>query len=72
MTGRGTVRVEVGRRSAWLYGAGVFAALEVTGVRRMRCPVLRTWTVPVDELADVLACLEHRSRHRIELREVDR
>lgn len=70
---RGTVRVEVGRRSAWLYGAGVEAALNATQTPRMRCPVQKTFTVPIDRLSDVVAYLEHSRRRRyVELTEVDR
>lgn len=71
-TARRTVRVEVGRRSAWLHGPGVFAALEVTGTPRMRCPVRKVWTCPVDRLADVLAYLEHCQHRRVQLVDVDR
>ncbi|MDQ6875796.1 MAG: hypothetical protein M3042_12135 [Actinomycetota bacterium] len=67
------VRVEVGRRSAWLWGAGVHRALQATSTPFMRCPVYRTFTVPIDGLSDVLAYLEHaRGRRVVELVEVDR
>ncbi len=69
----GTVRVEVGKRSAWLYGKGVKAALDATQSPRMRCPVFKTFTMPIDMLTDVVAYLEHsRRRRHVELVEVDR
>lgn len=69
----GTVRIEVGRRSAWLYGQGVAKALAATQTPSMRCPVTKTYTVPIDRLADVMAYIEHGRRHwHIELVQVDR
>lgn len=67
-----TIRVEVGRRSAWLHGTGVYAAPEKTQVPRMRCPRERCWTVPIDRLGDVLVQLEYGQRRRVVLVEVDR
>jgi len=69
----GTIRVECGPRSAWLYGPGVKRALDATQTPHMRCPIRKTFTVPLDRLADVLAYLEHGSRcHHIELVELSR
>jgi hypothetical protein len=67
----GCVRVERGRRSAWLWGPGVAHAVEAVGARSMRCPVRRTLTVPLADLPDVLVYLEHVDRRHVIVVEVD-
>lgn len=66
------VRVEVGKRSAWLHGTGLSAALGDAGIPKMWCPFQKALTCPVDRLDDLLALLEHRDRRPVELLAVDR
>lgn len=72
---RGTVRVEVGARTCWLYGAGLTKLLDELEIPRMwdwhpaRKKVLMC---PVDRVGDVLALLEHRDRRTVELLAVER
>jgi hypothetical protein len=71
----GDVRVEVGARSAWLYGAGLAGVCDELGV-----PQIRDWhpdrkgvlLVPIDWVADVLAIIEHREGRTVESTAVDR
>lgn len=73
--GPGHVRVEVGARAAWLYGAGLAAVCDESGIPRGRDRhpgregVLM---VPVDWAGDVLAIIEHREGWAVELTAVDR
>lgn len=70
---RRTVRVELGRRSAWLTGPGVVPACDAVGSPRMRpVPYVADWCVPLAYAADVIAYLEHCQRRRVEVVEVDR
>lgn len=69
---RATVRVEVGRRSAWLHGAGLRRLLTELDCPAMWCPRYRCLTVPIDHVGDVLALLEHRDGRTLELSVVDR
>lgn len=74
-TERATVRVEVGRTTCWLYGAGVARYLDELEIPRMRdWHPGRKGTVmcPTDRVGDVLALLEHRDRRVVELAAVDR
>lgn len=64
---RGVVHIDVGRRSAWLTGAGLAAVLDDLGVPHMRCPHRHQLTCPIDRLDDVIAYLEHRDGRRIEV-----
>lgn len=64
---RQPVRVELGRRSAWLSGPGVREALTMAGSPSMRCPKRRVWCCPITHLDDVLAVIEHRQGRRVEL-----
>jgi hypothetical protein len=66
------VRIEVGRRSAWLHGAGLAAALDQAGIPRMWCPFHKALTCPVDRVDDLLALLEFRDGRVIDLQAVDR
>jgi len=61
----GTIRAELGHRSAWLWGPGVRNAVEAVGCPSMLCPTRRTVTVPVEHLADVLAYLEAVDRRHV-------
>ncbi|MGY1736345.1 hypothetical protein [Geodermatophilus sp. SYSU D00684] len=72
---RATVRVEVGRRTCWLYGAGIARMLDELGIPRARDwhPDRRgVLMCPVDRAGDLLALLEHRDRRVVELTTVDR
>ncbi len=64
---RQPVRVELGKRTAWLYGPGVHDALTVADVPMMRCAKRRTWCCPIDRLDDVLAVIEYRQGRRVDL-----
>lgn len=66
------VQVEVGKRSAWLHGTGLSAALDATGIPRMWCPFQKALTCPIDRVDDLLAYLEHRDGRVIDLMAVDR
>lgn len=67
MSGRAPVRVSMTTRSGRLDGPGVLAAIEATGVPRMRDVTRQAWLVPIDRLDDVLAHLEYVQRRPIEL-----
>lgn len=72
---RATVRVEVGRRSAWLYGAGLVRYLDELEVPRQwdwHPDRKRALMCPTDKVGDLLALLEHRDRRVVELTTVDR
>lgn len=64
---RQPVRVELGRRTAYLYGPGVHDALTAAGSPMMRCAVRRTWCCPITHLDDVLAVIEGMQGRRVEL-----
>lgn len=66
------IRVEIGRRSAWLHGTGLAALLDAAGIPNMRCPFQKSLTCPVDRVDDLLALLEHRDGRVAELLAVDR
>lgn len=71
----GAVRIEVGARSAWLYGAGLAAVLDEIAVPRMRDwrPGHKgTLMCPVDRVDDVLAIIEHREGRTADVTAVDR
>ena len=71
----GPVRIEVGARSAWLFGVGLAATLDELEIPRMRDwhPGRKgTLMCPVNRVDDVLAVLEHREGCTVELTAVDR
>jgi hypothetical protein len=55
------IRVEVGRRTCWIFGSGnyVVPALKLVRCARQWDDVRRGWMVSVDHVSDVLAALEH-------------
>ncbi len=67
---RQPVRVELGKRSAWLSGPGVHAALMTAGAPKMWCHRRRCWSCSVGRVHDVVAILEHQQGRRVELVEV--
>lgn len=69
---RPPVEIEVGKRSAWLRGPGIVAALDAVESPRMWCPREHCLTIPRDFLDDVLAVLEFQQRRTIVLTAVDR
>jgi hypothetical protein len=71
-TARATVTVEVGRRSGWIRGYGIYRTLIEADIPYMRCPVQNCLTIPIDRIGDLLALLEHRDRRVVELTPVDR
>jgi hypothetical protein len=71
----GAVRIEVGARSAWLYGVGMAGVCDELGIPRMRDwhPGRKgTLMCPVNRVDDVLAVLEHREGRTVDLSAVDR
>lgn len=72
---RATVRIDVGRRTAWLHGVGLCRYLDELQVPRQwdwhptRKGVLMC---PTDRVGDLLALLEHRDKRVVELSTVDR
>ncbi len=68
------VKVEVGRRSAWLMGPGniVVPALKLAQSPRQFDDVRRCWMVPVAYVSDFLAALEYRVGGEAEVCDVDR
>lgn len=68
---RAPVTVLVGRRSAWLSGAGVATVLDEVSVPHMWCPIRKQLTVPIARLDDVLAVLEWRDGRTLTLEAVD-
>jgi len=72
---RATVRIAVGRRSAWLNGAGLIRYLD-----ELQIPRQWDWhperkgalMVGVNRVGDLLALLEHRDKRIVELTTVDR
>lgn len=66
------IRIEVGRRSAWIRGWGMAAVADEVGVPRMWCPRQKCLTVPVDRVDDILAIVETRGRRYVDLVAVDR
>ncbi len=66
---RQPVRVELGRRSAWLFGPGVAEAVRLAGSPSMRCPKRKALCCPVDRVSDVLAIIEGVQGRRVELTE---
>lgn len=68
------VRVEIGRRSAWLYGEGrhVVPALKLTRCPRQFDDIRRAWMVPVDHVSDLMAAIEHRTGGELDVSQVDR
>ncbi len=69
---RQPVRVELGRRTAWLFGPGVTEALRLADSPRMFCAKRRTWCCPLTHLDDVLAVIEGAQGRRVDLVEAVR
>ncbi len=69
---RQPVRVELGRRTAYLHGPGVYDALTTAKVPKMRCAIRKVWCCPIDRVSDVLAVIEYRHGRRVELVEAER
>lgn len=72
MTARGRrepVHVVLGKRTAYLSGPGVHAALSIAGSPKMWCAKRRTWSCPIDRVSDVLAVVERVHGRRVELAE---
>lgn len=72
---RSAVRVEVGARSCWLYGAGLSRMLDELEVPRMwdwHPDRKRVLMCPIDRVGDLLALLEYRDKRVVEVVAVDR
>ena len=68
---RATVRIEVGRITCWLYGAGLVHLLRELGVPGQPASD-EALACPLDRAGDVLAALEWRHRRPVEVTAVDR
>jgi hypothetical protein len=72
-TGLRSLHVEVGRRTAWLYGDKVFALLDDVGIeQRQWSPTERVWMIPVQHADDVMAFAEWRQRRVVTCEAVER
>lgn len=69
---RAPVRVELGRRTAYLTGPGVAEAVRLAGSPSMRCPKRKALCCPIDRVSDVLAVVEGVQGRRVELIEAER
>ena len=68
-----TLRVELYRNTARLYGPRILQLLDAAGVdARMYDRALGCWTVPVNRVDDVLCVAEYRQRRFVTVEEVDR
>ncbi len=71
-----TLRVEVGARTAWLYGRDgrdVFTLLDEVGVQQRQWDwQRRVWMVPISRADDVIAWAEYRQRRLVTVEAVDR
>ncbi|MDP9459333.1 MAG: hypothetical protein M3Q22_03460 [Actinomycetota bacterium] len=68
-----TLRVEIYRNTARLYGPRVPLLLDAAGVdARMYDRARGCWTVPANRVDDVLCMAEYRQRRFITVEEVDR
>ncbi len=69
----GTVlHIEVGRRTAWLYGAHVKALINAVDAPSQWDPARRTWMVSITRADDVIAWAEHRERRVVTVKPVQR
>lgn len=69
------LRVEVGRRTAWLRAERVPDLLDAAGhpkLLRQWDKAQRAWMVPVDRVADVVSFAEHRAGMVVTVEAVDR
>ena len=73
-TGYGTtLRVEVGRRTAWLHGPHMVPLLNRAHITaRAWDPARRCWSVSVASADDVIAAAEHWQRRVVTVEEVTR
>lgn len=71
-----TLHVEVGARTAWIYGRDgqdVFALLDEVGIeRRQWSTAERVWMIPVQYADDVMAWAEWKQRRTVTCEAVDR
>jgi hypothetical protein len=71
-----TLHVEVGARTAWIYGRDgqdVFALLDAVGIDRRQWDAERkVWMVPVAYADDIMAWAEWRQRRIVTVEAVDR
>jgi hypothetical protein len=71
-----TLRVEVGRRTAWLYGRDgrdVFTLLDEIGLERRQWDwERRVWMIPIQYADDVMAFAEWKQRRVVTCEAVDR
>ena len=66
------VHIEVGRRSAWLHGRGLHAAVNKLHIPSMWCPYYRCLSIPAAHVDDLLAYLESGRRRYVTVEAVDR
>jgi hypothetical protein len=67
-----TLRVEVGRRTCWLYGPGVRPVLDAVGAPRQWDHTRRWWMTAVDRADDVIAWAEYKQRRHVTVEAVQR
>jgi hypothetical protein len=71
------VHIEVGVRSCWATGAGVYLVCEEIGIPFMWDPYRsrgrnRVLTFPIDHADDVITALEHREHRHVTVEAIDR
>lgn len=67
------LHVEVGRRTAWLFGAKVFDLLDKVGLERRQWDhERRVWMIPVQYADDVMAWAEWKQRRLVTCEAVER
>jgi hypothetical protein len=74
---KGPVLIEVGARSCWTTGAGVYLICQEIGVPFMWDPYRshgrdRVLTFPIDRADDVIAALEYREHRHVTVEAADR
>ncbi len=68
-----TLHVEVGRRTAWLFGDKTFALLDAVGLERRQWDASRrVWMIPMQYADDVMAYAEWKQRRVVTCTAVDR
>lgn len=68
-----TLRVEVGRHTAWLFGEKTFDLLDAVGIEQRQWDhKQRVWMIPVQYADDVMAWAEWRQRRVVTCEVIDR
>lgn len=64
-TGRGDIRIEVVKRSAYVIGPGAWGLVEALGLPHMRCPQRKALMIPASRVDDLVAFIEVRTRRQV-------